>query len=248
MNRTLFALSMIGAGLAVACSSSSIPAGSDTDSGKESGSGSGSSSSSGSSSGGSGSSSGGVADSGGGDSGGSLTWYESCGYPVCDYGDGGMTPPGEGCPAVGSACTTEGQTCGTAMASNCGVTLICDNHDPTGVGGSGCPVSSRSHKDGIRYVDELELQTLHDEAISMKLATYSYKAEVEDPTPTHLGFIIEDNPGTPAVDPQHHRVDLYGYVSMVVAGMQVQEKEIAQLRSELEAARRDAASCRSPRK
>ena len=32
----------------------------------------------------------------------------------------------------------------------------------------------------------------------------------------------------------HDRVDMYGYVSMVVAAMQVQEKEIAELRAQVE--------------
>jgi hypothetical protein len=35
---------------------------------------------------------------------------------------------------------------------------------------------------------------------------------------------------------------------MVVAGLQVQEKEITQLRKELEAARRDLTSCKAPRR
>jgi hypothetical protein len=38
------------------------------------------------------------------------------------------------------------------------------------------------------------------------------------------------------------RVDLYGYLSMVVATMQVQEKEITELRKELASAREG--SCR----
>jgi hypothetical protein len=99
----------------------------------------------------------------------------------------------------------------------------------------------------VQYVDDAQLQQLHDEALGIRLATYRYKPQVGDPGPTHLGFLIEDNLQTPAVDPAHDRVDLYGYVSMVVAGMQVQEKEIAQLRKDLEAARRDLAACHAPR-
>jgi hypothetical protein len=59
---------------------------------------------------------------------------------------------------------------------------------------------------------------------------------VADPHTKHLGFIIEDQPESLAVDQTHHRVDLYGYVSMMVAAMQVQEKEIAALRQELQLA------------
>ncbi|MGH7434417.1 MAG: tail fiber domain-containing protein, partial [Polyangiaceae bacterium] len=99
-------------------------------------------------------------------------------------------------------------------------------------------VSSRKHKDGIEYVDDEELERLHDETLRIQLATYNYKAETADPAPRHLGFVIEDMPqATPAVGWSRERVDLYGYVSMVVATMQVQEKEIAELRRELEATR-----------
>jgi hypothetical protein len=214
----------LGAGLAAACSSTNVSAGQDeTD-------------------GGSAESSGG--DSGGGDSGGALQWYTTCGYPLCMVPDGGLVDAGIGCPAIGSACTTQGQTCGTASEANCGVTLLCDNRDPKTEPG-GCPISTRKYKDNISYLDDAVLQELHDETLGVKLATYKYKPEVGDPDPTHLGFIIEDNPRSAAVDGARHRVDLYGYMSMVVATTQVQEKEITELRQELEATRREAASCRS---
>jgi hypothetical protein len=74
----------------------------------------------------------------------------------------------------------------------------------------------------------------------MHLATYNYKAQYDDPNPKHLGFIIEDNPRSPAVSWSHDRVDIYGYLSMVVATMQVQEKEIAELRRELDRAQQGA--------
>jgi hypothetical protein len=108
----------------------------------------------------------------------------------------------------------------------------------------GCPISSRTYKDGIAYVDDAQLQRLHDEALGIRLATYTYKPQVADPGPTHLGFIIEDNVESPAVNRTLSRVDMYGYVSMVIAGMQVQEREISELRQELAAARRDAAACK----
>jgi hypothetical protein len=138
-----------------------------------------------------------------------------------------------------------GDTCGTPSAANCGVTLVCATQDPKS--GVGCPVSSRQYKDGIEYVGGAQLQQLHDEALGIRLATYRYKPQVDDPEPTHLGFILEDNAQTPAVDTKHNRVDMYGYVSMVVAAMQVQEKEIAQLREDLQAAKRDLATCSVPR-
>jgi hypothetical protein len=177
-----------------------------------------------------------------------LQWYTTCGYPVCGGGpDAGPTDAGV-CPAVGSSCTTKGEACGTPDKANCGSTLVCDDHDPKGPGGDACPVSSRTFKDGIQYVGDAELQTLHEEALRVKLATYNYKSKVADPGPRHLGFIIEDNPGSLSVDQAHNRVDLYGYVSMVVASMQVQEKEIAALRSELDATKRQSAACAASRK
>jgi len=99
-------------------------------------------------------------------------------------------------------------------------------------------MSSRKFKDDIEYVDNAGLQELHDETLRMHLATYSYKPAYDDPNRKHLGFIIEDTPlQSPAVDGSRERVDLYGYLSMVVASMQVQEKEIADLRRELDLAR-----------
>jgi hypothetical protein len=126
------------------------------------------------------------------------------------------------------------------------VTLVCASQDPKG-GLGGCPISSRKYKEDIEYVDNEKLQRLHDEALGIRLATYRYKPQVDDPETTHLGFIIEDSLQTPAVDTTHNRVDMYGYVSMVVAGMQVQEKEIARLRRDLDAAQRDLAACKIPR-
>jgi hypothetical protein len=183
-----------------------------------------------------------------GDSGTSdLQWYTTCGYPVCNVGDGGSASAdaGPACAPVGSSCTDKGQTCGTPSDANCGAILVCDDHDPRASGM--CPISTKKYKDGIQYVDDAELTRLHDETLHMKLATYNYKSVVADPDPKHLGFIIEDNPSSLAVDKMHNRVDMYGYLSMIVASMQVQEKEIADLRSELRASQRDAAACRSPK-
>jgi len=116
---------------------------------------------------------------------------------------------------------------------NCGATEVCDTHDPK-MGVGGCPISSRAFKDGIEYVGGAGLQALHDETLQVRLATYNYKDAYGDPNPKHLGFIIEDQlPQSPAVQWSRDRVDMYGYLSMVVATMQVQEKEIENLRREL---------------
>jgi hypothetical protein len=48
----------------------------------------------------------------------------------------------------------------------------------------------------------------------MKLATWRYK---HDPSKELLGFMIDDNEGSAAVDGKRDLVDLCGYTSMVVA-------------------------------
>ena len=66
--------------------------------------------------------------------------------------------------------------------------------------------------------------------------TYRYRENVafEDPRASHLGFIIEDMPqGSPAVMSSRERVDLYGYLSMAVASLQQQEREIRELKVEI---------------
>jgi hypothetical protein len=171
-----------------------------------------------------------------------MQWYWTCGDPVCQAptGDGGALTDDAGapCPAVGSSCSVQGQSCGTSNPNvNCGATKECSSQDPT-MNRGGCPISSRKFKDGIEYVGGDGLQELHDEALRIRLATYNYKGQYADPNPKHLGFIIEDSPPeSPAVEWSRDRVDMYGYLSMVVATMQVQEKEIEALRGELAEAR-----------
>jgi hypothetical protein len=103
-------------------------------------------------------------------------------------------------------------------------------------------MSSRRFKDDIEYLDAPGLQQIHDETLRLRLATYHYKGQFADPNPRHLGFIVEDDPSSPAVDRAHDRVDVYGYLSMVVATMKVQEQEIAELKRELAETRKCAAA------
>jgi hypothetical protein len=176
---------------------------------------------------------------------GSSSWYLTCGDPVCQApeSDAGLTDPdGGACPALGSNCSL-GAQCGTrSPAIACGANEVCAAKDPrSGLGG--CPISSRQFKDGIDYLDPAQLEQLHDQTLRIRLATYNYKAAYADPKPRRLGFIIEDNPSSPAVDPAHDSIEMYGYLSMVVATMQVQEKEIASLKQQLAETRQSA--CRS---
>jgi hypothetical protein len=156
--------------------------------------------------------------------------------------DAGAADASVTCSPVGTPCTQRGATCGDGSAS-CGAVLICEDYDPTA---AGCPISSAKFKNDIRYLGDADLERLRDEVLGVHLATYQYKPEfTSDPTSKHLGFIIEDNPESPAVYPGRDRVDLYGYVSMVVATMQVQQKEIQTLRQELETLRHTTGNCRS---
>jgi len=174
---------------------------------------------------------------------GTLSWYLTCGDPVCQApeSDAGLAEPdGGACPAVGSSCSTMGEQCGARNPEvACGAVLTCAAHDPR-AGFGGCPISSRQFKDGIEYLDPARLEQLHDQTLRIRLATYSYKAAYADPRPRRLGFIIEDDSASPAVDPAHDAIEMYGYLSMVVATMQVQEKEIASLKRELAATRKNA--------
>ena len=163
-----------------------------------------------------------------------LKWYETCGDPVCRAPDASADASVVACPPLGSSCTTKGEGCGNPN-TNCGAIEICDDHDPRG-GVGGCPISTKKYKDEIGYVDSAALQRLHDETLQMRLATYRYKGpfiDPNDPNAKHLGFIVEDQPQSFSVDRGHDRVDLYGYMSMAVATMQVQEKEITQLKREM---------------
>jgi hypothetical protein len=175
---------------------------------------------------------------------GALQWFRSCPSPICQAGDAGVVP----LPGV-SACTTQrvGEACAPADAAcdpglGCGVHLVCAASDPTQKP-FGCPISSRELKNDIRYLDAKGLLRVASKLENIRLATYTYKS---DPAARErLGFIIEDDPSSPAVGDSRSAVDLYGYTSMVVAAMKVQaqklekqDAEIKALRLELDALRR----------
>ncbi|CAN5738098.1 hypothetical protein BH11MYX4_BH11MYX4_06930 [soil metagenome] len=94
----------------------------------------------------------------------------------------------------------------------------------------------------VHYLSEAELRQISEDTQSLRLTTYRY----EDGDPAqHLGFIIEDAPDSHAVVHCRDRVDLYGYTSMTVATLQVQQKELADLRREVETLRREMAGQRA---
>ena len=101
--------------------------------------------------------------------------------------------------------------------------------------------STATAKREIAYVDESAEARLHDDVMTTRLATYRYKPGVTGEDAQHVGFIIEDMPqGSPAVLPSRDKVDLYGYVSMTVAALKVQKRELDALKkriAQLEAGR-----------
>jgi len=154
---------------------------------------------------------------------------------VCAVGDGGgkLGPGGElicvrddatpitcgpiGCQPSGG---WPGCSCVNVTAGECACTYL---------------TSTASAKRDIAYVNESIEKRLHDDVMSMRLATYRYKPGVTGEDAQHLGFIIEDMPqGSPAVLPSRDKVDLYGYVSMTVAALKVQERELEALKKRVE--------------
>jgi hypothetical protein len=127
----------------------------------------------------------------------------------------------------GDTCDAQDAVCDPGVG--CGVKLRCTSEP---IDTSNCPISSRRYKTGIDYLGASDLEQLARTLQSIKLATYHYKQQAPAEQ-KHLGFIIEDAPGSPAVFMDRDRVDLYGYASMAVAALQVQEGKIQALEREL---------------
>lgn len=159
-----------------------------------------------------------------GEDGGDLQWFQTCGDPVC--GTYNPTPGATICTdeMAGDSCSPDGASCEVAD-DTCNTDLLCSDSDPKT---AGCPISRRQAKRDIAYLNRAERDRLAGELLQTRLATYRYRAEPATATP-RLGFIIDDQPGSPAVRPGAQRVDLYGYTSMAVAAIQAQAATIAQL-------------------
>jgi hypothetical protein len=164
---------------------------------------------------------------------GGLKWYLGCGTPSCMDP---IIPVKSTCTAgqkVGGTCTVEGDSCDPG--ASCGAKLICAKKDPTtNVGG--CPISRGRYKKDISYLGEKELQTYHDQVMQIPIAAYNYKNMPG--TGPQLGFIIEDVEPSVAVSGDH--VNLYGYLSMAVAAIKVQQAQIDGLQREIEGMRANA--------
>lgn len=168
-------------------------------------------------------------------------WYSTCGDPVCH---------GYDVKAGVAKCTTEtlGASCATGSAScdpidSCNVLYVCADKDPKQEPG-GCPISRRQYKTDISYLDQDGLQRYADELSRVKLATYKYKTG----GPTRLGFIIEDHEPSVSIDSDHDLVDLYGYTSMAVAALKLQQKRIDELQAQVAALSAQLGAAKSRRR
>ncbi len=68
--------------------------------------------------------------------------------------------------------------------------------------------------------------------MGIRLSTYRYVDPAIASGP-QLGFIIEDQPGSLAVNAPRNMVNLYGYTSMLLAAIQSQERTIGSLEERL---------------
>jgi hypothetical protein len=180
-----------------------------------------------------------------------LHWESTCGFPVC--GNPELEQRDSGAPSCGAIresdpCTDQDTTCDPGLG--CGVLLRCTSAP---IDKSMCPISSEKYKKDINYLTDSDLAKVANNVQKIKLATYYYKDQSPEEQ-KHLGFIIEDNPRSPAVFMSRDRVDLYGYASMAIATLQVQnrqiqamEQELADLRAQIEESKGNSLRCGTAR-
>jgi len=165
-----------------------------------------------------------------GDGGNALLWRVTCGDPVCAAGghrDHGI--PRCTVETAGNQCTAPGASCD--LGNDCNEDLVCAIVDPRQQPG-GCPVSRASFKKDVHFLSAAELEAYRDELLALPLATYRYRQAPAD-SRLHLGFLIDGHESLACVEPERDQVDLYGYASMAVAALQVQAREIDELKKEI---------------
>ena len=161
---------------------------------------------------------------------GAFQWYKTCGSPVCK---GWSAKPGiPMCVGQkpGISCTKKADKCDPK--DFCDALLLCTDVDPTKVG---CGKSSRRFKRQIRYLDAAQRQELAAWLFAQRLATWKYR---DGDDRLRLGFVVEDQPRSPAIDARGDRVDVYSYASMLAAALQTQAARIEQLERRLKAIQR----------
>ncbi|MBI3185151.1 MAG: hypothetical protein HYZ28_23695 [Myxococcales bacterium] len=167
------------------------------------------------------------ADAGVADAGSALSWYTTCGDPVCRGWTAKAGVPLCTTEKEGNPCSVDGAQCDPQ--DPCNVLLQCASKDPKQ--GGMCPISRARFKEDIELVTKAELLRYHDELMGLPLATYRYKEGLGQNR--HLGFIIDGNESLICVRPERDQVDVYGYTSMAVAALKVQAAQLAELREEL---------------
>ena len=161
------------------------------------------------------------------DAGADLTLFLTCGDPACRgyIGDSGTPLCTDEKP--GNLCAVEGQLCDPK--DDCNAMIVCAKTDPR-MQPARCPISRRRFKLDVRYLEHADLARYRDDLLSIRLATYRYRL---DPDKERLGFMIDDQEDSSAVDARRDMVDLYGYTSMAVAAIQLQAQEIEALKEEV---------------
>lgn len=142
-----------------------------------------------------------------------------------DAGPVDAAPPGTECGT--HVCAPE-QTCCSGMPFP----------EPTCINGTICPISQAKMKKDVSYLSEEAKRELSRDLMDFRLATYRYRSETPGDR-EHLGFIIDDVGPSPAVMASGERVDMYGYQTMAVAALQVQAREIAELKKEVRDLKRE---------
>ena len=168
-----------------------------------------------------------------------TAWYSTCGDPVCS----GYAGPFDGlavCSAEveGAACPTEGAECD--LETECNTRLRCATEDPKS-DPYGCPQSLARTKRDIQYLSPRDRAAARSALLATRLATWRYHWDADDRRP-RLGFLIDDQPHSPAVQADGAHVDLYGYTSLTVAAVQAQEEELRAVRAELAQTRAELAA------
>lgn len=148
--------------------------------------------------------------------------------------------------AAGEGCSPDGATCLRLRPLACAdapTEIIASDEvmwcgvkapDPT------CPISLREAKQDLAYLDAAARQRVAQDALALKLATYTYRDPAHGVGP-QLGYVLDDAPG--AVFSAGDHVNLYAYTTAVLAAVQAHEAELAALREEVARLR---SSCAPP--
>ena len=151
-------------------------------------------------------------------------------WPLCS--DDGIS--------ASDSCTTEGDQCVLEPA------VACDDAPTVQVRSAAylfcqadafddgpCPESRRDVKEDIHYLTTAERSRVASTVLALDLASYTYREEA-GPDGEQIGFIIDEQTGAPFLQKGQERVNLYAYISSVVATVQQQQDEIKGLRADVE--------------